>query len=105
MRMGTFLFGGIVGAAAVVYLSRSNNRKDFNLMSSMNLDQVLSSAKNTIQNAAMGQMDKSSSRQKSREADADLGTVEKIVNEDPQLRSEVDEIMSESSKESSYTSH
>lgn len=105
MRMGTFLFGSIVGAATVVYLSRSNNRKDFNLMSSMNLDQVLSNAKNTIQKAAMSQMDQSSSRQKSREADADLGTVQKIVNEDPQLRSEVDQIMNESSKETTYTSH
>jgi len=49
MRMGTFLLGGLVGAAAVVYFSRNNNT---NTMMLDNLSQMMGRTRNTMMNFA-----------------------------------------------------
>jgi hypothetical protein len=90
--MGAFIVGGIIGAAAVMILSRNHK-----LMAAANLNRWVGSAKSTLMNAAMNRMDRAGKNRK--EADADLGMVEQIVNRDEELRSQVDQILNEDAKD------
>jgi hypothetical protein len=99
MRMSSFIMGGLVGAAAVVYLSRNNKPMAFD-----NFNQVMGRTKNTMMDFATSTMNRgmnmSSEMSKNTAEDkrADLDKVEKIVNEDPKVKAEVDKIMMNSDK-------
>lgn len=98
MRIGAFMLGGIIGAAAVVYLTRNNNMMT---MSSMNqpgqmLSSAMGNARQKIQDTAMKAMDMTMNR--SSQKAADMQQVEQIVNEDPALKQQVDEIINTSSR-------
>jgi len=106
MRMG-FWMGGLIGAAAAIYLSRNRGM----LMTSMqsgNMGRVMNTAKSALQGAAMKAMDATLTRKMNASSQmdqaADMAKVEQIVNEDPALKQTVNEILSED-KTSSYGSH
>ncbi len=112
MRMSSFVVGGLVGAAAVMYFSRNNKS-----MALGSLNQVMGRTKNSMMDfasSAMSQgMNKNMSSHKQSKADkqAGLDKVEKIINEDPSVKAEVDKIMMSSQNntkpaaELSHTTH
>lgn len=88
MRMSSFLFGGLVGAAAVMYFSKNNRPFSFSSFSSAthNMNKMLDDAKNS--------MTTSSDYSKTSPADSEATRekVRDIINEDPALKQTVDEI-------------
>jgi hypothetical protein len=74
--MGAFLLGGLVGAAAVIYISRSRNIS-FAGFSSQTSDSVGKMM------ASTPSVDKESEWKK----------IEQIVNSDPEIKKTIDEIM------------
>ncbi|CAG7641482.1 hypothetical protein ACFQI7_11700 [Paenibacillus allorhizosphaerae] len=118
MRFGSFLFGGIVGAAAVVYLSNRNksmlwsvltkNGSLGSMMNQTNSDKS-ESAKTKLNDtpafsksaASSGQASQSSSPAKSAKgsdyeevfSSGHGNKVSDIVNQDPNLKSQVEEIL------------
>ncbi|NOU99241.1 hypothetical protein [Paenibacillus planticolens] len=104
MRIGTFLLGGIAGAAAVIYLNRKSKSMLFSAFSSSSesMGKVMDKAKDTF--ASKSSSDKtvrnfsSSSTNSGASAGGGLNQVEKIVKEDPHLRVTVSEIL-EANKE------
>jgi hypothetical protein len=89
--MGAFIMGGIVGAAAVLVLSRN-----YKIMAATNLNQWVDSAVNVLKNTAMNRLDRAGKSE--READVDLSMVEQMINRDETLRSQVDQILREDAK-------
>jgi hypothetical protein len=111
MRMSSFIMGGIAGAAAMVYFSRNNKPMVFD-----NLNQVMGRTKNTMMDFATSTMNRGmnmSSELNKNTADqkkADLDKVEKIVNEDSEVKAEVDKILMKNGTEAkpaelNHTSH
>lgn len=125
MRFGAFFLGGIVGAAATIYLSNKNKNMMMSAFSSKNdsfsdfVDQTVDKAKKTFiefipenkstSASASGTNGKSASASKSnmkagKSDDASLDRVEDIVAKEPKLKSQVDEILSKNGEKptSSY---
>jgi Sec-independent protein translocase protein TatA len=128
MRMGTFLFGGLMGAFAVIYINRNNGMMMSNLanagqtvgnmvdkakskLSNMNMDMGIttsnskinthSQATNTAAQSTNTTAQQSSNTKQTNSNNPDLSKVEQIVNQDPNLKSKVDEILSENDKSNS----
>ncbi|MCY9664741.1 hypothetical protein M5X11_07200 [Paenibacillus alginolyticus] len=101
MKIGTFLLGGIAGAAAVIYLNRKSKSMLFSAFSSSSesMGKVVDKAKDSLVNKSFGN---SSAKSFSTSNSNGLNQVEKIVKEDPHLKATVNEIMREN-KESSST--
>ncbi|WP_284640292.1 hypothetical protein [Paenibacillus silviterrae] len=127
MRLGAFFLGGIVGAAATIYLSNKNKNMMMSAFSSKNdsfsdlVDQTVDKAKKTFiefipeskstsaSASASGTNNKSASASKSnmkagKSDEAGLDRVEDIVAKEPKLKSQVDEILSKNGEKptSSY---
>ncbi|MDQ1909450.1 hypothetical protein RAC89_02905 [Paenibacillus sp. GD4] len=125
MRLGAFFLGGIVGAAATIYLSNKNKNMMMSAFSSKNdsfsdlVDQTVDKAKKTFiefipenkstSASASGTNSKSASASKSnmkagKSDEAGLDRVEDIVAKEPKLKSQVDEILSKNGEKptSSY---
>ncbi len=98
MRMGFFM-GAALGAAAAYYWSK--NKGSLN----MNMGELSGKA----MSAFMGMMSSNSSNQKQQQeshgqnshSEAGMNELEKIVQQDPELKKQVDDIISDS--DSSYT--
>ncbi|MFD0694867.1 hypothetical protein ACFQZT_12245 [Paenibacillus sp. GCM10027628] len=101
MKIGTFLLGGIAGAAAVIYL----NRKSKSLMlsafssSSESMGKVMDRAKDKFVSKTFKD---STAKNFSSTSSNNLNQVEKIVKEDPHLKATVNEILQEN-KETAAT--
>ncbi|TMV51319.1 hypothetical protein FE783_05925 [Paenibacillus mesophilus] len=95
MRMGAFLFGGLVGAAAVVYFNsnRSFSFAGLSNRSSHSAGKGAHSAKTNV-NAASNKFSGSDWNA------AGMNEVEQLIKDDPTVKSQVDEIMNKS--EQSY---
>ena len=78
MRMSAFIMGGIVGAAAALYFTRGNNRR---WLSATNLNQVVDTAKNAIQQAAVDWLDQQAKVRKQQDSGADANQIEQMVNQ------------------------
>lgn len=94
MRMTGFLIGGIMGAAAVMIL----NNRQVSLSGMGNAGRMID---NMVEKARQQMMpaDKRSyygSGAASNGASANLSEVSRIVNEDPELKNQVDDILKES---------
>ena len=81
MRMGTFLVGGLMGAAAVVYLNRTRKSMMFSSFTQAgeSVDRMMNKAKSTMKTMP-----------------SDREQVKEIINEDPKLKSTYNEILAES---------
>lgn len=137
MRLGTFLLGGIVGAAAAVYVSRNKpsvfaSFSDNLGMSGRTMNKINSAAKNmwngvgqSGQHAAGGSASQekeqqwkpdSSSASASSSSSASARTapelledhntfkVQELIDDDPQLKAQVNEILAHQSQDSSASS-
>ena len=109
MKIGTFLLGGIAGAAAVVYLNRKSKSMLFSAFSSSSesMGKVVDKAKDTFANKSFSSDSpvrnfSSTSKNTGANSSGGLGTVEKIVKEDPHLSVTVNEIL-QANKENSST--
>lgn len=99
MRMSSFIAGGIMGAAAAMYLSRNNKPIMFSLSQageSVNrmMDTAMDRMKNMMDNRSVGQSTDSASG---------LDKVEKMTERDPQVKQQVDEILKENTGNSYQT--
>jgi Sec-independent protein translocase protein TatA len=128
MRMGTFLFGGLLGAFAVVYINRNNGMMMSNLanagqsvgnmvnkakskLSNMNMDMGFTTSNNktntTTQSTnstarptnAMSQQ--SSTTNQANSSNPSLAQVEQFANQDPNVKKKVDEILAENKQTTS----
>ncbi|CAM3570616.1 hypothetical protein [Marinicrinis lubricantis] len=94
MRMGTFLLGGIAGAAAVMYLSKRN----FSVMAVM--PQLTQGLKNTMQSSRDIGGSTSKSSGSGTDSAADLDKVAEMASKDPSVMGEVNKIMEENGQNS-----
>lgn len=93
MRMGAFLLGGIVGAACVMYLSKNKGMMITSWdQAGQTVGKMMKTAKHSMQHAAMGALDSTLSRKT--EKQSDMEQIEQIVNEDPELKNQVNKILS-----------
>ncbi|MEF3301842.1 hypothetical protein [Paenibacillus sp. GYB003] len=86
MRMGAFLLGGLVGAACVMYLNRNNSWSFAGL----------SSGAREFAGKRSGAFADSAQKVGSAWNESGLDEVEKMIQKDPAVKHEVDEILSES---------
>lgn len=100
MRIGTFLLGGIAGAAAVVYLNRRSKSMLLSAFSSSSesMGKVVDKAKDTWSNKSTGG---TAFKNFSSSGTNNLNQVEKIVKEDPGLKAAVNEILHENKENTS----
>jgi uncharacterized membrane protein len=88
MRMSSFIMGGILGAAATVYLNRNNNGMTFSLgQAGESVNKMVDTARNKMMNNSNQGLDK----------------VEKILDEEPQTNHQVEEILEENNVSSFQT--
>lgn len=102
MRMSSFIAGGIMGAAAAMYLSRNNKPIMFSLSQaseSVNrmMDTAMDRMKNMMDNRSVGQSGQST------DSASGLDKVEKMTERDPQVKQQVDEILKENTGNSYQT--
>lgn len=111
MRVGAFLLGGLVGAAAVVYLSNRNKSmfgaalgssdsvSQFMNMTSESSDQTSKSKSSTSESQSFQSGSKGTANKSQKAWNEDLfkedglNKVSDIVNQDPGLKAAVDEIL------------
>ncbi|PYI54967.1 hypothetical protein DLM86_10490 [Paenibacillus flagellatus] len=89
--MGAFLLGGIVGAAAVVYWNR-NRTMSFAGLSSQAGDVV----GKVVKSAAKPASTTTTTFDKSADASRGLDKVEELIQQDPTVKKQVDEILDKS---------
>ncbi|TXK76563.1 hypothetical protein [Paenibacillus sp. N3.4] len=101
MKIGTFLLGGIAGAAAVVYLNRKSKSMLFSAFSSSSesMGKVVDKARDSLVSKSFKE---STAKNTSQTSSNNLNQVEKIVKEDPQLKATVNEILQDN-KENTTT--
>jgi len=92
--MGAFLLGGLVGAVAASYLSRSNRPMMLSsMMSGQGLGKMMNRAKNRMTGSSAQSSAQSAAQQDT--AAGGMKQVEKIVKKDPNLKGQVDQILAE----------
>ncbi|MEB3102795.1 hypothetical protein [Ferviditalea candida] len=89
MRTMSFLMGGIVGAAAVIYFMNNNRQSIFSFNAAEKASKWMNGATDT----------KSPSKSEANWSGGGLNTVEQMINEDPEVKKAVQEIMK---KETTY---
>lgn len=98
LKMTGFVVGGLLGAAAAIYFSRSN--RTFSLASlgsaGQALDSVVEKARSKMMAPDKRPPATGASGSQSAAPGAGLAQVQTMVNKDPALKSEVDQIMKES---------
>ena len=87
MRINSFLLGAIVGAIAIMYTNSSNRKMMVSLINSA------SGSMGKIFDTTMNRVNFGTHRD-------GMDKVEKIVNDDPKLKHEVDQIMNDKHDES-----
>lgn len=97
MRMGAFLLGGVVGAAAVVYYMRGKN---MSLAGFTNQTNDMFSKPSTSKPAKFVSSHSDKFSSSSSRSDSGLDKVEDLIAQDAAVKSQVDEILNKS--ESSY---
>jgi len=115
MRMGAFLLGGLVGAAAVIYFQNNRNSMMFSTMNNAtnSLDKIVDKGKqlfgmnnNQQKSQSVSSNHKSQAGSaKSLDSKADLDKVGEIVKQGSNVEQKVDEILSENNLKSAYQSH
>jgi len=93
MRLRSFLMGGIIGAAAVVYMNRYKSSMMFSNFSNagQSMSKMMDKAKSKFSSGSM-----SSTQAKDY---PDLNKVDEIVNHDSHLKDKVNEILAENEQD------
>ncbi|UQZ81956.1 hypothetical protein SK3146_01113 [Paenibacillus konkukensis] len=115
MKIGSFLLGGLVGAAAVMYFNNKSKSMLFSAFSSNNqsLGQMTDKSKERRKDSvheekhkpasAAASHDSGSSHEKDgSHSGSTLSKVEEIISQDPELKSTVDEILAENQQKEVY---
>lgn len=89
MRLSSFLVGAAAGAAAVMYMNRSNKTV------LMGFSQLGDNVSKVVDKAMMTMAEKNMKTHKEPESSASLDDVEQLVKKDPQVKGEVDHILAE----------
>lgn len=92
MRLTSFLLGGVVGAAAIVYMSRNNNNKNMMLTFAQISDNMAKMMDKVMMNFADKSMIAKNAKS---DANATLGQVDDLMNKDPRVKAEVNEILAQ----------
>ncbi len=92
MRIGGFLLGSLVGAAAVVYFSRNNKPTMAASWSQVgdSINNLVDTATNKIMNMRTNMMQ---NKQNPSQNSTGMEKVEDIVNQNPQVKQQVNEIL------------
>ncbi|HEY0826754.1 MAG TPA: hypothetical protein VGE40_01545 [Bacilli bacterium] len=92
MRIGGFLFGSLVGAAAVVYFSRNNKPTMASSWSQAgdSINNLVDTAKNKMMNMSTKMQQ---NKQNPSQNQTGMEKVEDIVNQDPRVKHQVNEIL------------
>lgn len=96
MRMGAFLFGGLVGAAAVMYLNRNRSGMSFAGMSSQAGD-VVGKMVSAASSVSM-KPEKTASSFSTMPQKDNLDEVEKLIHKDATVKQQVNEILNENGR-------
>jgi thioredoxin reductase len=99
MRMSSFVVGGIVGAAAAIYMSRNNKPIMYSLSQA---GESVNKMMDTAMNKMKVMTDKQSAGQYTDTAGG-LDKVEEMAEKDPQVKQKVDEILEENTSSSFQT--
>jgi hypothetical protein len=112
MKWSAFLLGGLVGAAAVVYMQKGKKSMMFAGMGNSTGDSVskmLDKGKDQVMNgfdsSKSGMQQRNASKSASTDGKADIGKVEEIIKKDAAVKSQVDQILAENNQKDSYQSH
>ncbi|MGG1598704.1 hypothetical protein [Paenibacillus naphthalenovorans] len=122
MRVGAFLLGGLVGVAAVVYLSNRNKSlfgAAFSSSDSVNPSMGMASSSGTIGQTKSGASESQSFQSGSKEKankpkkglnedlfkEDGLNKVSDIVNQDPGLKAAVEKILDSNAGKEQYGAH
>ncbi|WP_248925390.1 hypothetical protein [Paenibacillus hamazuiensis] len=118
MRMGAFLLGGLVGAAAVVYFQQNRKNLMMSTMSStsdsigkivekgMSMAGIGGNAGGANNSKQKANYTSTTFDNKSYEAGKDgLSKVEDMVKKDQSVKQQVDEILEDNNQKSAYQSH
>ncbi|WP_426453523.1 hypothetical protein ACP26L_14600 [Paenibacillus sp. S-38] len=113
MKLSSFLLGGLVGAAAAVYLSNRRGPMLFSALSSSDAMNSLLSAgqekkekpKRSESKAASPRSKKESGIEDALSASEGLGKVEDIVKKDPALSATVAEILASNHAKEEHRAH
>jgi uncharacterized membrane protein len=89
MRMTTFLVGAVAGAAAAMYMNRTNKTV------MMGFSQMGDNLSKAVDKAMMTMADKGMRTYKEPESTQSLNKVEELINCDPQVKAEVNEILAD----------
>lgn len=99
MRMGAFMFGGIVGAALAVAVMRNNKEMRFSMAKAGEaMDKMIDDAKNKLMDLKFTPRTILTYSTKNKDG---LDRVEEIIHEDPALSHEAKEILAEKGERSS----
>jgi gas vesicle protein len=96
MKMGAFLVGGLVGAAAVLYMSRGKNSMMLSSITGNTFSKAMGKAKNKFSGNAEGNQ-KMSGNASGNNLDG-ISDVEKIIKQDKDLNNQVQQILSENNQ-------
>lgn len=93
MRLTSFLLGGVVGAAAVMYMYRNNKQMmvSFSQMGdnmTKMMDKFMMNVADKGINARLGKQNQNNDK-------ANLNQVEELMNKDPHVKTEVNEILTQ----------
>lgn len=100
MRLGAFLLGGVTGAAAI--MAWQKNRDKMNMGLFMGTGNPINKAMNAA--FSKGNGSKMNQSNENKFSNTGLEEVSSIVNEDPELKRQVDEIFDENHSNKSYSS-
>jgi uncharacterized membrane protein len=89
MRMTTFLVGAVAGAAAAMYMNRTNKTV------MMGFSQIGDTMSKAMDKAMTTMADKGMKTHREPETTQSLDKVEELANCDPQVKSEVNQILAE----------
>jgi predicted transcriptional regulator len=102
--MNAFIFGGIVGAAAVMYMMRSNKQQPTLYTAMSQAGQSVSKMFDTAKDKMVDMQLKKTARDLANQHNtnqSNMDTVKEIVKEDPTLKEQVEEILAANNKENS----
>jgi hypothetical protein len=110
MKLGSFLLGGMVGAAAVVYLSTKNKAMLLSAFNSNNsaIGNTMAKAKERFKGTfdnEQGKGEEESNHKEKHSSKPDFGKVEGMINKDPQLKATIGEILAENQHKEMNSAH
>ncbi|GAA4870419.1 hypothetical protein GCM10023310_57490 [Paenibacillus vulneris] len=108
MKFGSFLLGGLVGAAAVVYFNNKSKSMLFSAISSKNqslggfADKAGASNHSDVKNQPASGSESIHAKKEAGSTHEGLARVEALINKDAEIKAAVDEILTENQQKEVY---